>query len=160
MRSLQSGLLYMQTVDIWCPMTAPHLHPIKSSHQLIQVLSGAAAGGFPSPAADYHEPAISLDELLNIRAPHVYLMRVQGDSMRDAGIFDGSRILVDRAIEPSPGRIVLAFRDNQPVVKLLGSSPSGLILESANPDYAPIKPSEDEVVDIFGVVTWIVTRAP
>lgn len=141
-------------------MSVLHLQPIESSQHLIQVLSGSAAGGFPSPAADYHEPSISLDDLMNLRAPHVYLMRVQGDSMRDAGIFDGSRILVDRAIEPSPGRIVLAFRDNQPVVKLLGSSSSGLTLESANPDYAPIHPSEDEVVDVFGVVTWILTRAP
>lgn len=140
-------------------MTAPLLHPIQSSHQLIQVLSGAAAGGFPSPAADYHEPAISLDELMHIRAPHVYLMRVQGDSMRDAGIFDGSRILVDRAIEPCPGHIVLAYVDNQPVVKRLVNLKSGLALESANPAHGPITISEDTSVEIFGTVTWIVTNA-
>jgi DNA polymerase V len=141
-------------------MTLLYPQPIESSHQLVQVLAGAATGGFPSPAADYYEPAISLDELLNLRAPHVWLMRVQGESMRDAGIFDGSRILVDRAIEPCAGHIVLAFRDNQPVVKRLARSATGLVLESANPDFAPITPGESEEVDVFGVVTWIITRAP
>lgn len=140
-------------------MNALHTLPIEPSQQLIQVISGTAAGGFPSPAADYHEPPLSLDELLNLRAPHVYLMRVQGDSMRDAGILDGSRILVDRAIEPCPGHIVLAYVDNQPVVKRLILSPTGLALESANPDYGPMVISEDTSVEIFGTVAWIVTNA-
>ena len=79
--------------------------------------------------------------------------------MRDAGILDGSRILVDRAIEPCPGHIVLAYVDNQPVVKRLILSPTGLALESANPDYGPIVISEDTSVEIFGTVAWIVTNA-
>ncbi|MDZ5605188.1 S24 family peptidase [Pseudomonas sp. RP23018S] len=135
------------------------LNQIQPSHQLVQVLSGAASGGFPSPAADYHEAAISLDELMNVRAPHVFLVRVQGDSMQDSGIFHGSRILVDRAIEPCPGHIVLAYVDNQPVVKRLINLPTGLALESANPAYGPIELTEDTSVEIFGTVTWIVTNA-
>ncbi|MBD1602599.1 LexA family protein, partial [Pseudomonas typographi] len=62
--------------------------------------------GFPSPATDHLEKAISLDELLNLRAPHIYLVRIEGDSMIGAGIFDGDLVVVDRAIEPAHGHIV------------------------------------------------------
>lgn len=131
--------------------------PLQASRELIEVLAGAAAGGFPSPAADYYERPISLDELMQITAPHVYLVRVEGESMRDAGIFDGSRLVVDRAITPSAGHIVLAYVDNQPVVKRLARTPAGLVLESANPDYPVIDPATHDTVEVFGVVTWCLT---
>ncbi|MEZ2726743.1 LexA family protein [Pseudomonas putida] len=131
--------------------------PLAASDQLLQVLAGCAAGGFPSPAADYYEPPLSLDELMNIRAPHVWIVQVEGDSMRDAGIFDGSRLVVDRSITPCAGHIVLAYVDNQPLVKRLAKSPAGWILESANPAYKSIAPSEYGTIEVFGVVTWNLT---
>lgn len=132
--------------------------PLAASDQLLQVLAGCVAGGFPSPAADYYEPPLSLDELMNIRAPHVWIVQVEGDSMRDAGIFDGSRLVVDRSITPSSGHIVLAYVDNQPLVKRLARSPAGWILESANPAYKSIAPSEYGTIEVFGVVTWDLTQ--
>ncbi|EKT4473261.1 translesion error-prone DNA polymerase V autoproteolytic subunit [Pseudomonas putida] len=139
-------------------MNVISIQPISISRHLLQMQAGAAAGGFPSPAADYYEPPISLDELLNIRAPHVWIVRVEGDSMRDAGIFDGSRLVVDRSITPCPGHIVLAYVDNQPLVKRLARSPAGWILESANPAYKSIAPSEYGTIEVFGVVTWDLTQ--
>lgn len=133
-------------------------YSLAASDQLLQVLAGCAAGGFPSPAADYYEPPLSLDELMNIRAPHVWIVQVEGDSMRDAGIFDGSRLVVDRSITPSSGHIVLAYVDNQPLVKRLARSPAGWILESANPAYKSIAPSEYGTIEVFGVVTWDLTQ--
>lgn len=62
--------------------------------------------GFPSPAADHIEQHISLDEILNIRAPHVYLISIAGDSMQGAGIFDGDLAIVDRALEAGHNDIV------------------------------------------------------
>ncbi|OAS07789.1 UV resistance protein [Pseudomonas putida] len=138
-------------------MKALSIHPLAASNQLVQVLAGCAAGGFPSPAADYYEPPLSLDERLNIRAPHVWLVQVEGDSMRDAGIFDGSLLVVDRSITPSAGHIVLAYVDNQPLVKRLARSPAGWLLESANPDYPTIPPSQYDSIEVFGVVVWSVT---
>ncbi|MEW5511975.1 translesion error-prone DNA polymerase V autoproteolytic subunit [Pseudomonas asiatica] len=132
-------------------------YPLAASHQLLQVLAGCAAGGFPSPAADYYEPPLSLDERLNIRAPHVWLVQVEGDSMRDAGIFDGGLLVVDRSIAPSAGHIVLAYVDNQPLVKRLARSPAGWLLESANPDYPTIPPSKYDTIEVFGVVVWSLT---
>lgn len=138
-------------------MKALSIQPLAASSQLVQVLAGCAAGGFPSPAADYYEPPLSLDERLNIRAPHVWLVQVEGDSMRDAGIFDGSLLVVDRSITPSAGHIVLAYVDNQPLVKRLAKSPTGWLLESANPDYPTIPPSQYDSIEVFGVVVWSVT---
>lgn len=131
--------------------------PFESSDQLIQLLAGTAAAGFASPAADYYEAPISLDELLNIRAPHVWLTQVEGDSMRDAGIFHGTRLIVDRAVEACPGHIVLAYVDNQPLVKRLARTNGGWLLQSENPNYKAIAPGEYESIEIFGVVTWHLT---
>ena len=141
-------------------MNVVSIQPLRDSHQLLAVLAGSAAAGFPSPAADYYEPPISLDELLNIRAPHVFIVRVQGDSMRDAGIYDDGRLIVDRSITPCAGQIVLVFVDNQPLVKRLAkAAPSdSWLLESANPDYKTITPDQYESVDVFGVVTWDLTK--
>jgi len=138
-------------------MNVLSVSPLRPSDQPFQVLAGSAAGGFPSPAADYWEPPISLDDLLNIRAPHVWIVQVEGDSMRDVGIYDGSRLVVDRAISPCSGHIVLAYVDNQPLVKRLAKSPSGWLLESANPSYPSITPNEYGAVEVFGVVTWCLT---
>lgn len=131
--------------------------PLPPSDLTLQVLSGAAAGGFPSPAADYYEAPISLDALLNIRAPHVWIVQVEGDSMRDVGIYNGCRLVVDRAITPCSGHIVMAYVDNQPLIKRLARSAGGWLLESANPDYPPITPNEYGAVEVFGVVTWCLT---
>lgn len=138
-------------------MNALTPYPLAPSTQLLQVLAGAAAGGFPSPAADYYEAPLSLDERMNIRAPHVWIVQVEGDSMRDAGIFDGSLLVVDRSISPTAGHIVLAYVDNQPLVKRLAKSAAGWILESANPAYKNIVPSEYGTIEVFGVVTWDLT---
>ncbi len=138
-------------------MNVASIRPLDPSDQHLQVLAGSAAGGFPSPAADYYEPPISLDDLLNVRAPHVWIVQVEGDSMNGAGIFDGSRLVIDRAISPSDGHIVLAYVDNQPLVKRLAKSPTGWMLESANPNYPTITQDQYASMEVFGVVTWSLT---
>ena len=140
-------------------MNVISIQPFRNSKQLLSVLAGTAAGGFPSPAADYYEPPISLDELLNIRAAHVWIVRVQGESMRDAGIFDGGVLIVDRSITRRAGQIVLAYVDNQPLVKRLAKTPDDRwLLESAHPDYKTITPEQYSTIDVFGVVTWDLTQ--
>ncbi|WP_256579813.1 MULTISPECIES: LexA family transcriptional regulator [unclassified Pseudomonas] len=118
------------------------IQPLLGSGIPLQLLSCTAAGGFPSPAADYYEPPISLDELLNIRAPHIWIVKVEGESMRDAGIFTGTRLIIDRTVTACSGHIVMAYVDNQPVVKRLAKSAAGWTLESANPTYKAVTPDE------------------
>ncbi|MHB9376213.1 hypothetical protein ALO95_200347 [Pseudomonas syringae pv. antirrhini] len=138
-------------------MNVASIRKLLPSAQKLPVISGCATGGFPNPAADYYEPPVSLDELLNTRAPHVWIVRLQGNSMEGAGLFSGSRLVVDRAVEALAGRIVLAYVDNQPLVKRLSGSPAGWVLESEHPDYKPVTPLEYEAMEVFGVVTWSIT---
>lgn len=138
-------------------MNVKSITPLRDSSQLLPMLAGCAAGGFPNPAADYYEPPISLDELLNIRAAHVWIVQLEGESMRGAGLMHGSRLVVDRSITAESGLIVLAYVDNQPLVKRLEMSASGWLLVSEHPKYRPVTPGEYESIEVFGVVTWCIT---
>ena len=69
----------------------------------VPFFSCRVSAGFPSPAQDYMEQKLSLDELLNIDAPHTYLVRADGDSMTCAGILDGDVLVVSRALTARHG---------------------------------------------------------
>ncbi|KAA8740852.1 translesion error-prone DNA polymerase V autoproteolytic subunit [Pseudomonas koreensis] len=108
--------------------------------------------GFPSPAADHIEAHISLDEVLNIRAPHVYLVKITGESMQGAGIFDGDLAVVDRSLEPAHGHIVVALLNNDPLCKRLCIRGNDVILLSENPKYPPRYVLEGDELAIWGVI--------
>lgn len=109
--------------------------------------------GFPSPAADHIEQQISMDEVLNIRAPHVYLVSISGDSMQGAGIYDGDLAVVDRSIEPAHGHIVVALLNTEPVCKRLSKRGHQVVLLSENPKYPPRYVLEGDELTIWGVIT-------
>ncbi|WP_367256243.1 LexA family protein [Pseudomonas sp. stari2] len=109
--------------------------------------------GFPSPAADHIEAQISLDEVLNIRAPHVYLVSLTGESMQGAGIYEGDLAIVDRSIEPTHGHIVIALLNNEPICKRLCLRGREVILMSENPKYPPRYVLEGDELAIWGVIT-------
>lgn len=77
--------------------------------------------GFPSPAADHLAQHISIDELLDIRAPHIYIVRIEGHSMEGAGIFDGDMAVVDRSITAEHGHIVIAAVNYEPCASACAS---------------------------------------
>lgn len=109
--------------------------------------------GFPSPALDHMEHKLSLDELLDINAPHTYVLKVSGDSMIGAGIFDGDYLVVSRARESKPRDIVAAYLNGEIFVKRLGKSHGGYVLQSEHPGYPPRYILEDDELRIWGVVT-------
>lgn len=96
-------------------MSVVILGPLTEGGVQLPLCSFKVPAGFPSPVADHIEQQISLDELLNIRAPHVYLVSIAGDSMQGIGIFDGDLAIVDRSIEPLNGHVVIALLNNDPV---------------------------------------------
>ncbi|KPW21402.1 putative UV resistance protein [Pseudomonas cannabina pv. alisalensis] len=110
--------VYLSSITRNAPMNLTSLRQITESElpTLLQVLSGRASGGFPNPAADHYEAPISLDDLVDLRAPHVWLGETEGDSMSPAGILNGTRLVIDRARTPQVGNVVVAYIDNQPVV--------------------------------------------
>jgi len=109
--------------------------------------------GFPSPAADYIEGRLDLNEFLIKRPAATFLVRFVGDSMSGAGIQDGDIGVVDRSIKPLPGCIVVASIDGEMTVKRLARRGGRIILEAANELYPPIILREEEFLAVWGVVT-------
>ena len=109
--------------------------------------------GFPSPALDHMEQKISLDTLLDIQAPHTYLVRVSGESMQGAGIFDGDLLVVSRALPAEHGAIVVASLNGEAFVKRFQREQKQIVLRSENPGYAPRYVLEGDELLIWGVVT-------
>lgn len=132
------------------------LGPIACGSALLPRYLFRVPAGFPSPAADHMEQPLSLDDLFNLRAPHMYLVRIDGDSMQGAGIFDGDLVIVDRALEARHGHIVIAAVNGEPLCKRLHRVGGEVALRSENPRYPPRYILEGDELAIWGVVTFSV----
>jgi len=113
------------------------------------------SAGFPSPADDYVERSLDLNELCVQHPAATFFLRVQGDSMIDAGIFPDDVLVVDRALEAKQGDIVVAALHGELTVKQLELKPRPRLLP-CNAAYQPIVLPEGESLDLFGVVTNVV----
>jgi SOS-response transcriptional repressor LexA len=82
-------------------------------------VAGSVVAGFPSPAEQYLEPPLDLNELLVKRPAATYFVRVEGDSMIEAGIHDGDLLVVDRSLRPASGDVIIASVDGDFTVKTL-----------------------------------------
>lgn len=102
-------------------------------------VSGSVVAGFPSPAEQYLEPPLDLNELLVKRPAATYFVRVQGDSMSGAGISDGDLLVVDRSLRPADGDVIIASVDGDFTVKSYRRDKDGIRLEPANPAYPVIR---------------------
>ncbi|HIO42862.1 MAG TPA: translesion error-prone DNA polymerase V autoproteolytic subunit [Gammaproteobacteria bacterium] len=107
--------------------------------------------GWPSPADDYVERPIDLNEYLIKNPAATYFVRVSGDSMIDAYIGDGAILVVDRSVEPKHKSIVVAAINGSYACKRLLTKPK-VCLASENSRYAPIFIKENEELEIAGVV--------
>ena len=116
-----------------------------------------ATCGFPSPAQDYIEQTIDLNQICIEHPAATFYVRASGHSMVNAGINDGDLLIVDRAIKASHGAIVLACLDGEFTVKRLQERPFPALLP-ANPDFPPITMLEDQELEIFGVVTFVLHK--
>lgn len=131
--------------------------------RLPYVHSPAPQAGFPSPAADYVEDTLDLHTLMVRNPPATFYVRVSGESMKDAGIHDQDILVVDRSIDPVPGRIVVAVVDGDFYVKRLARLASGVMaLASENAQgaeqYPDIRLDRVQDATIWGVVTGAVRR--
>ncbi len=111
---------------------------VEPGPELPLVLSRVSAG-FPSPADDYVEGHLDMHELTNALSPSCYWMRAEGESMVGASILSGDLLLVDRAIEPSHGDVVVASVDGELTVKRFSRRGGRTTLLAANPSYPPIE---------------------
>ncbi len=119
---------------------------------VLSLFDGRVPAGFPSPAEDYVEVPLDLNEFLVQNKAATFLMRVDGDSMKDAGIHDGDLLVVDRAAKPGSGSVVVVALNGEYTVKRLRRTPDGVWLDPANSRFQPMRVAVDEELHIFGVV--------
>jgi len=110
------------------------------------------SAGFPSPADDHLEKKLDLNSHLIKHPAATFFVRVNGDSMINAGINDNDILIVDRSLKPSHGKIVIAVVDGQMTVKRLHKRSGKLILMPENNHFKPIEITESMTVEIWGVV--------
>lgn len=115
----------------------------------------AVSAGFPSPAQDYIEQVLDLNELCIQHPAATFFVRVEGDSMLNAGIYPDDILIVDRSLHAGHGDIVIASLQGELTVKELQLRPA-VRLVPHNPAYRPITLQEGSELDIFGVVTRVI----
>jgi len=114
------------------------------------------SAGFPSPAEDHIDRNLDLNELLIQNPVATFFVRVAGDSMRGAGISHGDILVVDRSLEATSGKIVIAIVNGELTVKRLMRNQTSCRLLAANPDYPPVEITEDTDFNVWGVVTSVI----
>jgi DNA polymerase V len=122
----------------------------------LPLFSGKVAAGFPSPADDYIEKTLDLNELLVKKPAATFFARAQGESMLGAGIHPNDILVVDRSIEPVPGKIVVCALNGELVVKRLKRLEDRWVLASENPFYPDIRLHDELQMVIWGVVTNVI----
>jgi DNA polymerase V len=121
----------------------------------IPLFTDQVPAGFPSPATDYCERKLDLNELCIKKPAATYFVRAQGDSMIEAGIFPGDVIVVDRSLTAVHGDIVIASFNGELMLKKLETQPETRLLPM-NKNYEPIVIPEGADLDIFGVATTVI----
>lgn len=125
----------------------------------LPLYSSSVPAGFPSPADDYIEMHLDLNEYLIKHQASTFLVRASGDSMTVAGIHSGDLLIVDRSLPPVHGKIVIAAINGELTVKRLSLQEGRVQLLPANERYRPIDISEELELVIWGVVTFVIHQA-
>ncbi|NUZ10082.1 translesion error-prone DNA polymerase V autoproteolytic subunit [Pseudoalteromonas sp. McH1-7] len=118
--------------------------------KVIPIKAQAGITGFESPAAEYRELGLSLDQLLVQHPNATFIGLASGDSMQGVGIFDGDLLVVDRAVSPQQNDVIVANYNNEFVCKLLDIEHR--ILRSASPMYTSVRISDCDQFQLEGVV--------
>ncbi len=137
-------------------MTAPHPTSSRTTRVVRPLLASRVEAGFPSPADDHVERSLDLNEELIPHPAATFFLRAGGSSMLGAGIHDGDLLVVDRALDAAPGRVVVAVVDGEFTVKRLTRTPRGLTLTAEHPGYPPIACGPETEVSIWGVVRSVI----
>lgn len=129
---------------------------LESKGFLLPLFSNTVSAGFPSPADDHIETTLNLNSHLIKNPASTFLVRVSGESMKDAGIFPGDILIVDRSIDPVDGKIVIAAIDGELTVKRLRIKTDAVYLMPENKAFKPIVVGELQDLNIWGVVCHVI----
>lgn len=148
-RFMDHLLIPTLATGFWHPVCTPRYVPLP-------LFAGKVVAGFPSPADDYIEKTLDLNELLIQKPASTFFARAQGLSMIGAGIHPNDILVVDRSIEPVPGKIVICALNGELTVKRLDRNHGQWQLKSENSDYPDIAIYEELELVIWGVVTNVI----
>ena len=132
--------------------------PNEDNIKEISLAQTGVSAGFPSPADDFKELRISIDQEVVKNEEATFYARVDGQSMQGAGLDDGDLLVIDRSKEPEDNTIAVCFIDGEFTVKRLKVEAEYIFLMPENPNYKPIKVTEDNQLIIWGVVTYVVKK--
>jgi DNA polymerase V len=132
--------------------------PDESFGALIPAFMSGVQAGFPSPADDYMENQLNINELVVQHPAATFFVRVEGESMNEANIHTGDILVVDRSIEGTSGKIVVAIINGEFTVKRFSKTTAGTFLVPENPKFPPIKIGPDSDFQIWGVVTYVIHK--
>ncbi len=141
------------------PVTVVDIHQAAvGPEQPIPYFNTSIPAGFPSPADDYIERHLDLNDFMVKHPSATFFVRVEGESMRDAGILSGDMLVVDRSLTPSHGRIVVAVVDGEFTVKRILIQNDEVYLAPENTAFTPMKINPDSQFQIWGVVTYVIHK--
>ena len=126
---------------------------------MLPLLLSTVPAGFPSPAEDYIDKYLDLNDYLVNHPAATFFVRASGLSMSGADIHPGDILVVDRALEPASGRIVIASLDGELTVKRFRLKHGRVILEPANSAFRPVEILPESDFEVWGVVTFIIHKA-
>lgn len=137
----------------------PVIWPLKpTGSSFIPAFPVKCPAGYPSPAADFCETPLDLHAYLVKHRAATFIFEVCGDSMKNVGIFDGDKIVVDRAVEAKSGDIIVAILNGEHTVKRVHITSHGIELRPENHLYQTILLGEAEELIVFGVVVGVVRK--
>jgi DNA polymerase V len=122
----------------------------------LPLFAGKVSAGFPSPAADYVDKSLSLDELLIQKPAATFFVRAQGESMLGAGIHPNDILVVDRSLKPVSGKIVICALNGELTVKRLLQENDRWLLRAENRHYPDIELTDELDLVVWGVVTNVI----
>lgn len=122
----------------------------------IPLVFSKVSAGFPSPADDFLDINIDLNKHLVKNQYTTFFVKVSGNSMQDVGINDGDILIVDKSLDPANNKIAVCFIDGEFTVKRIKVEKDFVWLVAENPDYKPIKVTDDNVLIIWGIVINVI----
>jgi len=122
----------------------------------LPIFMESVSAGFPSPADDYIDNKLDLNEFLIKNPSATFFVRVTGDSMVNAGIYSGDILVVDRSIEAKNGHVIIAVIDGELLVKRLRQTKKKIFLYPENSNFTPIEITSQMNFEVWGVVTNVI----
>jgi DNA polymerase V len=133
------------------------IFPVSTATDLsLPAITAGISAGFPSPAMDFIDVSIDLNKQLIKHPSSTFYGRVKGYSMKDVGIHDGDLLVIDKSLSPKNNQITVCYVDGDFTIKRISVNDGYCWLLPENKDYKPIKITEDNDFQVWGVVTHVI----